>query len=86
MSIATLGDIIIKVRKLTGTGNSLQLTDNNIIDYINSFYLFDFPAEFRSLQLKNTFTINTIQNLDPYFPDDDARDIALIQKSSGSMA
>lgn len=66
MSIATLGDIIIKVRKLTGTGNSLQLTDNNIIDYINSFYLFDFPAEFRSLQLKNTFTINTIQNLDTY--------------------
>ena len=63
---ATLSDIITKVRKLTGSGNSLQLTDAAIIDYINSFYLYDFPAEFRSLQLKNTFTINTIQNIDTY--------------------
>lgn len=66
MSTATLEDIITKVRKLTGTGNSLQLTDASIIDYINSFYLYDFPSQFRSLQLKNTFTINTIQNIDTY--------------------
>ena len=66
MSTATLSDIILKVRRLTGTGNSLQLTDENIIDYINSFYLYDFPSEFRSLQLKNVFTINTIQNIDTY--------------------
>ena len=66
MSTATLADIITKVRKLTGTGNSLQLTDSTVIDYINSFYLYDFPAEFRSLQLKNVFTFNTIQNLDTY--------------------
>lgn len=66
MSIATLADIITKVRKLTGTGNSLQLTDSNVIDYINSFYLYDFPAEFRSLQLEDKFTINTIQNVDTY--------------------
>lgn len=63
---ATLSDIMTKVRRLTGSGNSLQLTDAAIIDYINSFYLYDFPAEFRSLQLKNTFTINTIQNIDTY--------------------
>jgi len=66
MSTATLDDIITKVRKLTGTGNSLQLTDSIIIDYINSFYLYDFPAEFRSLQLKNVFTFNTIMGLDTY--------------------
>ncbi len=66
MSTATLSDIIDKIRKLTGSGNSLQITDSVIIDYINSFYLYDFPAEFRSLQLKNTFTINTIQNIDTY--------------------
>ena len=71
MSTATLSDIITKVRKLTGTGNSLQLTDSNIIDYINSFYLYDFPSEFRSLQLKNTITINTIQNVDTYAFDFD---------------
>ncbi len=63
---ATLSDIILKTRKLTGTGNDLQLIDATIIDYINSFYLYDFPAQFRSLQLKNVFTINTIQNIDTY--------------------
>lgn len=66
MSIATLSDIIAKVRRLTGTGSSNQLTDSQIIDYINSFYLYDFPSEFRSLQLKNTFTFNTIQGVDSY--------------------
>ena len=66
MSTATLADIIDKIRKLTGSGNSLQINDNVIIDYINSFYLYDFPAKFRSLQLKNVFTINTIQNIDTY--------------------
>ena len=66
MSTATLSDIITKIRKLTGSGNQLQIKDTVIIDYINSFYLYDFPAEFRSLQLKNTFTINTIQNVDTY--------------------
>lgn len=66
MSITTLADIIKKVRRLTGTGNTTQLTDAQIIDYINSFYLFDFPAQFRSLTLKNTFAINTIQNVDTY--------------------
>lgn len=66
MSIATLADIITKVRKLTGTGNSLQITDANIADYINSFYLYDFPAQFRTLQLKQVYTFNTIQNIDTY--------------------
>lgn len=63
---ATLADIVTKVRELTGSGNSLQLTDDRIIDHLNSFYLYDFPAQFRSLQLKNTFTINTVQNLATY--------------------
>ena len=66
MSIATLADIIVKVRKLTGSANTLQLTDAQIIDYINSFYLYDFPAEFRSLKLKDTYTFNTRQNVDVY--------------------
>jgi hypothetical protein len=66
MSIATLADIIVKVRKLTGSATTLQLTDTQIIDYINSFYLYDFPAEFRSLKLKDTYTFNTQQNIDTY--------------------
>lgn len=66
MSIATLNDIILKVRRLTGSGTTLQLSDADIIDYINSFYLYDFPAQFRSLNLKDKYTFNTIQGVDTY--------------------
>lgn len=66
MAIATLQAIIDKVRRLTGSANNFQLTDAQIIDYINSFYLYDFPAQFRSLKLKDKYTFNTIQGIDTY--------------------
>lgn len=66
MSIATLEDIITKVRRLTASGTSFQITDDQIIDYINSFYLYDFPAEFRSLKLKDKYTFNTVRGIDTY--------------------
>lgn len=66
MSIATLNDIITKIRRVTGSGTSNQLTDAQIIDYINSFYLYDLPAEFRSLKLKDKYTFNTIRGIDTY--------------------
>lgn len=66
MAIVTLDAIIKKVRKLTGSGTSLQLTDSQIIDYINSFYLYDFPAQFRSLKLKDKYTFNTQYGIDTY--------------------
>jgi hypothetical protein len=62
----TLQDIITKVRRLTGSGSDNQLTDAMIIGYINSFYTYDFPAQFRSLKLKNNYTFNTIQGVDTY--------------------
>lgn len=77
MSVGTLGDIIAKVRRLTGMGTSLQMPDNpsngvvGITDYINSFYLYDFPAEFRSLKLKDVLTIDLVQGIDVYsFPSE----------------
>lgn len=66
MSTATLSDIILKVRRLTGAGNAFQLTDAQIIDYINSFYLYDLPAQFRSLKLKDRYTFNTVRGIDVY--------------------
>jgi len=66
MAIATLQAIIDKVRRLTGSANAYQLTDAQIIDYINSFYLYDFPAQYRSLKLKDKYTFNTIQGIDTY--------------------
>jgi len=66
MAIANLSAIITKTRKLTASANSLQITDSDIIDYINSFYLYDFPAEFRSLDLKDVYSFNTIRGVDTY--------------------
>lgn len=66
MSIATLGDIITKTRKLTSSGNSFQLTDAQIKDYINSFYLYDLPEQFRSLKLQDIYTFDTIMGIDTY--------------------
>lgn len=66
MGIADLQSVVLKVRKLTGTGNTSQLTNSDIIDYINSFYLYDFPAQFRSLKLKDRYTFNTQRGIDTY--------------------
>lgn len=66
MAIVTLKSIIKKFRFLTGAGNTLQVTDADVIDYINSFYSYDFPAQFRSLKLKDKYTFNTIQGIDTY--------------------
>ena len=66
MSYGTLPDIITKIRKLTGSGNDFQLTDPMIQDFIDSFYLFDFPAQFRSLKLKDKYVFRTIQGQDTY--------------------
>ena len=66
MSYGTLADIISKIRRLTGSANDFQLTNAMIQDYIDSFYLFDFPAQFRSLKLKDKYVFNTIQGVDVY--------------------
>ena len=67
--------IIAKVRRLTGSSDPFQLPDvpdpNNpysvgITDYINSFYLYDFPSQYRALKLKDVYTFNTVQGIDTY--------------------
>lgn len=75
MAIVNLASIFAKIRRLTGSGDPLQLpdyaitTDPNsvgIADYINSFYLYDFPSQFRSLKLKDKYTFNTVNGVDTY--------------------
>jgi hypothetical protein len=66
MAIATLDAIRTKFRRLTVSGSDFQITDSEIDDYINSFYLYDFPAQFRSLKLKDVLTFVTTQNQDVY--------------------
>lgn len=75
MAIVNLAAIIGKIRRLTGSSDALQLPDTanpsdpnsvGIKDYINSFYLYDFPSQFRSLKLKDKLTFNTVRGIDTY--------------------
>ena len=77
MAIVNLQAILGKVRRLTGSSDTTQLPDFanttlygpysvGIADYINSFYLYDFPAQFRSLKLKDKLTFNTTFGVDTY--------------------
>lgn len=64
----TLAYIIAKTRKLTGSSNAFQVTDEYIVEKIQTFYLYDLPAKFRSLKLKDvyTFTTNVGQDVYPF--------------------
>jgi hypothetical protein len=71
-----LAQVLTKIRRLTGSANTTQIPDyqpnpnpNNqvaIVDYINSFYNYDLPAQFRSLKLKDKYTFETITGIDTY--------------------
>jgi hypothetical protein len=75
MSIVTRTALFAKVRKLSASPDTSQLPDfanplnplsAGIADYVNSFYNYDFPAQFRSLKLKDTYTFNTVYGVDTY--------------------
>jgi hypothetical protein len=63
-----LADSIQFTRELTGSSNSFQITDTQIVKNMNSFYSYDLPAKFRSLKLKDiyTFTTNIGQDVYPF--------------------
>ena len=48
-----LGDIISKVRRIVKAPTENEIMDTQIIQYINTYYLYDFPEE---LRLKDTFS------------------------------
>lgn len=66
MTVGVLQDIIEKIREVSASGNSDQVTDQKIIKYINSYYLYDLPNDLRNIKLKDTYTFNTIQGVDTY--------------------
>lgn len=66
MTVGVLQDIIEKIREVSASGNSLQVTDEKIIKYINSYYLYDLPNDLRNIKLKDVYTFNTIQGVDVY--------------------
>lgn len=58
----TLQDIRDKVRKVTARYNQEQLTDDQIDTYINTFYMYELPENFRTLKLLVPFVFTTIPN------------------------
>jgi hypothetical protein len=53
---STLQTIISKVRRITRTPSTDQLTDQEIGDYINTFVLYDMPDHLKLFDFKTTFT------------------------------
>ena len=62
----TLADAVTKTRRLTGSSNNFQVTDQYIVQQMHSFYSYDLPAKFRSLKLKDIYTFNTNVGQDTY--------------------
>lgn len=69
MSISTLADIRNKVRRVTGRPSPNQLSNADIDNYINTFYLYDFPEELRLESLRVNYQFTTQANIPVYdFP------------------
>ena len=64
--MATLADIRTKVRILTGKPSNQQITDPEIDEYVNTFYLYDLPENLKLFSLHTTFEFLTIPNIDQY--------------------
>lgn len=65
----TLADIQQKVRNVTGRPSTDQLSDVDLTNYINDYYVFTMPFELKE-QIENQFlTFNTFAGIDVYsFP------------------
>lgn len=63
--IATLQTIINKTRLLTAR-DSTQLPDQLVIDYINTYYEFDLPADLQILKMEDSYTFSTQPGVECY--------------------
>ncbi len=63
---STLFDIRTKVRRLTGRPSPQQITDNQIDEYVNIFYQYDFPEHLRVFSNTGKFKFITEANVDQY--------------------
>lgn len=66
MTYSNLQNIEEKIRILACAGNSLQVTTQDILKKLDSFYSNDLPNDLKVLKLQDVYTINTIQNVDTY--------------------
>ncbi len=66
MALATLLAIKQKVRRLTRMLSESQLTELQLLQYINTYIQYDFPETLRLFNLKSTFTFYTLPYVDTY--------------------
>ncbi len=66
MVLSTLQEIRTKVRRLTARPSTQQITDSQINEYINTFFLYDMPETLRLFSLHTTFEFMTTANIDQY--------------------
>ena len=67
----TLTDIIQKVRRVIAKPSAVQVSDMDIIRYINTFYVFDMPEHLRMESLRVNYQFITQPNIPVYdFPTD----------------
>lgn len=65
-SYSTLLNIRQKIRRITRSPSTAQLTDADINNYINTFILYDFPEQLRLFDLRKTFKFYVSPNIDTY--------------------
>jgi len=66
----TLQAIQNKVRRLTRSPSTAQLTDADLQNYINTFVVYDFPEHLRTFNLRQTFTFYANPYQDTYRTDE----------------
>lgn len=68
---STLADIRAKFRRVTRSPSVNQITDGQIDDYVNTFYLNDFPEQLRLKDMFTNYEFTTQPNQDTYdLPND----------------
>jgi hypothetical protein len=65
-ALTTLGQIRTKIRRLTRSVSPSQITDAQIDEYINTFVLYDFPANIKLDYLMSSFSFYTTPEVDTY--------------------
>ena len=70
MADSTLAAIQKKVRRLTRSPSTAQISDADLNEYINTFILYDFPEHLRLFTLRQEFKFYTTPNVDVYSTND----------------
>jgi len=68
-TLSTLLQIKTKIRRLTRSPSTAQISDQTLNDYINSFLLYDFPEYLQTFSLRTTLTFYLEPYIDTYAGD-----------------